>query len=474
MDAVRRSCAILVVMFLAASLRAQPAKQATLNHAKSLLADETQAIDLPSALRLAGIQNTDIQLAQERITASLAVRQLAAAQWLPNLNAGASLNHHIGALQQANGNFIDVHRDSMSVGFGTNAVGGGTITIPGLVWNANLSNVIHRNLVSRPFVAQSRHAGEAAENQVLLQVASAYLEILRAEGRLASARKTRQDAHEVARITSNFAKIGQGRQADADRAVAEYELRNIEVLSSEQEIASASARLCQLLSLDPSTRLKPVEPVVVPQGLVPEAIPLPELIATALLQRPELKERRAAVRAALLEASNAKWLPFSPNVIVGFSAGTFGGGSDLVAKTGGDRFGNFGDRQDLDVVLYWTARNLGVGNIALTKIATSQHRAAHWREIETMDRIRYEVAVAQSRAAARLAQIDAAEKAVAASTKSLSEDLLRAKNREGLPIEMTNSVRLLGRGRFAYVDAIIEYNRAQFELYVALGKPPLK
>ena len=471
MDVVRRRYAILVVMMFAAMVRAQPA---TLTHAKSLLAEETQAIDLPSALKLAGAQNSDIQLARERITASLAVRQLAAAQWLPNLNAGVSLDHHIGPLQQANGNFINVHRDSLSTGFGTNAVGGGTITIPGLQWNANLSEIIHRNLAGRQIVVQSRHAGQAVENQILLQVASAYLEILRGEGRSAAARKTREDAHEVARITGNFAKIGQGRQADADRAVAEYELRNIEVLSSEQETIAASARLCRLLSLDPSIRLKPAEPVVVPQGLVPDTIPLPELIATALLQRPELKERQAAIRAALLEASNAKWLPFSPNVLVGFSSGAFGGGSNLVADAGGSRFGNFGARQDLDVVLYWTARNLGVGNIALTKIADSQLRAAHWREIETLDRIRHEVAVAQSRAAARLAQIDAAEKAAASSTKSLSEDLIRAKNREGLPIEMTNSVRLLGRARFAYIDAIIDYNRAQFELYVALGKPPSK
>ena len=37
---------------------------------------------------------------------------------------------------------------------------------------------------------------------------------------------------------------------------------------------------------------------------------------------------------------------------------------------------------------------------------------------------------------------------------------------------MLDSLRLLGRGLYAYLDAIIDYNRAQFELYVALGQPP--
>ena len=35
-----------------------------------------------------------------------------------------------------------------------------------------------------------------------------------------------------------------------------------------------------------------------------------------------------------------------------------------------------------------------------------------------------------------------------------------------------HSLRLLARSRYAYLDAILDYNRAQFELYVALGQPP--
>jgi len=33
-------------------------------------------------------------------------------------------------------------------------------------------------------------------------------------------------------------------------------------------------------------------------------------------------------------------------------------------------------------------------------------------------------------------------------------------------------MRLVGRSRYAYLDAIVDYNRAHFELYVALGQPP--
>ncbi|MCU0218440.1 hypothetical protein, partial [Mycobacterium tuberculosis] len=90
--------------------------------------------------------------------------------------------------------------------------------------------------------------------------------------------------------------------------------------------------------------------------------------------------------------SSAKVLPFAPNVIAGFSTDRFGGGSDLVSSpagfVGGDgrlqrgpRFGNFGPRTDFDAVVYWQFRNLGVGNIALTKAAESRARQSQWREL---------------------------------------------------------------------------------------------
>src|SRR5205823_8787303 len=115
------------------------------------------------------------------------------------------------------------------------------------------------------------------------------------------------------------------------RAATELEQRSADVVSAESDLLSASARLCELLGLDPALRLYPADEAVAPSSLVPEPIPLPELLAIALVQRPELGERQAAIRAALLQLRNAKLLPFSPQVLIGYSAGTFGGGSDRVA-----------------------------------------------------------------------------------------------------------------------------------------------
>ena len=314
---------------------------------------------------------------------------------------------------------------------------------------------------------------------VLLQVAVAYVELLRAEGHLAAANQTRGEAQEVAHVTAAYAQVGQGRQADADRAATDLEERNSDICA-ESEWLTASARLCQLLNLDPSTRLVAADGCVVPTPVVPDPIPLCELLAIALTQRPELAARRAVIQQAMIELQAAKLLPFSPNLVVGYSAGAFGGGSNLAAagivQPDGtilrqSRFDNFAGRQDFDAVVYWSLRNLGVGNVAIARLADSRLRASNYQEIIVLDQVRPKLPP-PTHAHTRFAQIDVAERALKSSGQAFREDLVRTRNREGLPIEVLNSLRLLGRSRFAYLDAICDYNRAQFEMYVALGQPP--
>jgi outer membrane protein TolC len=221
----------------------------------------------------------------------------------------------------------------------------------------------------------------------------------------------------------------------------------------------------------------------VPEALVPDPITLPELLATALMRRPELAARRSEVQQALYQLSLAKVLPFSPNVILGFSAGGFGGGSDLVSspqgfvggngeRTVAPRFGNLEGRADFDLVVFWTFRNMGVGNLALIRAADSQVKQTQFRELETLNLVRAQVAESHARTAARVLQIDAAEKAVRSSTDAYKEDFTRIKGGQGLPLEVIDSLRLLGRSRYEYLEAIIDYNRAQFQLWTALGNPP--
>jgi outer membrane protein TolC len=306
------------------------------------------------------------------------------------------------------------------------------------------------------------------------------MELLRAEGRRALTLKIRAEARQVLKITSAYAEAGAGRDADKQRAATELAHREADVLEAEGETLQASARLAELLNLDPSTRLHISEDRVVPAGVVPDPIPLADLIAIALLNRPDLQERRAAVRKALLAVGGTRMLPFSPNIIVSLSYGGEGGGSNLITEApgttpfafGAPRFGSYAERLDFDAVAYWTLQNLGIANIALIRQAQANFKVTDFEFLAQLDTVRAEVAKAYAASHVRFAQIKSAEDAVTTIKKGYDLDYEAIANHLGLPIELLDSLRLLARSRLELLDAIIRYNQAQLDLYVALGQPP--
>ncbi len=445
-----------------------------------LLGTEVAPIDLASALSMAGVQNPEMLIARQRIVEAVAERQLAAATLLPSLRAGLSYDDHTGPLQQSFGNILSLHRSALYVGAGSYAIAAGSVNIPGVFWENNISQWIVDNLQAMTTIEQRQFHSRAVENQVLLRVAVGYNNLLRTVGMKAVRLQNVDDALEVVRLTDAYVQAGGARQADADRARGTARVYVAQLQNAEGQLLIASATLAELLSLDPSIRLQPIEDRYVPMPMVPDPIPLRELVAIAVMQRPELQERQAVIQKAMLALHGQRVLPFSPTVIVGFSAGGEGGGSNLVhqspAKTDFGRndpnFGNWSGRQDFDVVGYWMLKNLGVGNLAAIREAESKLHISNFELLAELDKARAEVARGYARSHARFAQIKTAEEAVRTAEEGFEEDKRRILGRQGLPIELLDDLRLLTEAREQYLRAITNYNEAQLQLYVSLGNPP--
>ncbi len=160
--------------------------------------------------------------------------------------------------------------------------------------------------------------------------------------------------------------------------------------------------------------------------------------------------------------------PLIPTVAVGFSAGDFGGGSDLV----GYRFSHFNSRTDFDVVAFWTLQNLGIGNLAIQNKVRADMLQAEALRARTIDNVRREVADALAQTNAARLQMRIAESRVTTAQQGFHEDLLRAKNLQGRLIEVLNSFNLLNTARQDFVRALVNFSQSQFTLYVALGNAP--
>ena len=120
--------------------------------AGSILDPNVNPIDLNTALQLAGVQNPELLIARQRVVEAAALRQLAAAQFLPSINPGMNYDTHTGVLQQSNGNILSVNRSAVYVGAGANAIAAGTVNIPGVLLTGNVAEGVYGFLVSRQIV----------------------------------------------------------------------------------------------------------------------------------------------------------------------------------------------------------------------------------------------------------------------------------------------------------------------------------
>src|SRR5436305_6105107 len=115
-------------------------------------------IDLPTALRLAGAQNLDIQIARQRLAEARANHESARWQFLPALTPGASYRRHDNLIQDVGGSIIDVHKEAYTVG-------------PTLAAQVDLGDAIYKTLASRQIVKAADYALEAQEQDAVLAAA---------------------------------------------------------------------------------------------------------------------------------------------------------------------------------------------------------------------------------------------------------------------------------------------------------------
>jgi outer membrane protein TolC len=425
-------------------------------------------IDLPTALRLAERGNPTIAIAREAICANLAVQQQARALLLPTLNAGTNLHIHTGNLQNSTGEALQESSQSLYFGGGAEAIAAGTVAIPAVSLVSPLGDALYQPLVAQQRVAASRFDCRAASNAVLLEVATDYLALLGAEAGLEALRQTDADAAKIVQAMEAFVQVGQARKADADRAQSRALLIRTEMYGAEEQVAVAAARLAALLDLDPAVGLEATSGPLQPVPLVDPGYDLENLIAIALGARPEMGSQRAAIAAGEARLQAEKMRPLLPTISAGFSAGDFGAGSDL----GPVSLGQFAPRSDFDVLAVWTLQNAGLGNLALQRRRRAEVEQAVSQRVRVINLIREEVSAAYGTAAARCRQIQWAQQQLATAQSGFREELTRIRGGEGLPIEAVNSLDLLARARLDAITAVVEYNQAEFRLFVSLGAPP--
>ena len=242
----------------------------------------------------------------------------------------------------------------------------------------------------------------------------------------------------------------------------------------------ASARLTRVLRLNPGAVVVPMEPPHLQIVMISPGLRVDNLIPVGLANRPELASQQALVQASHERVQQERFRPLIPTVVVegvgpgGFyNGGVFGGGSD-----GGSHL--YGGRFDMELGAVWTLNNLGAGNRTLVRQRVAQQNQASIAFANIQDQVAQEVVQAHAQLEATTTQIEDAMTAVKEAVltfdgtlQGLGEtrgagDLLQLLSR---PQEAVAALQQLNRAYELYFAAINGYNRAQFQLYRALGFP---
>ncbi len=453
--------------FLGAPVLNENPQAAAVPPAAPMATDQPLPINLATALYLSNARPLIIAFAQNSIEAAAARLDRANVLWLPDLSTGFSYYRHDGADQQTDGDVITVSKSYIAAGAGATL-------------NFGLTDAIFQPLAARQQLLAQQWELQAARNDALAAVATAYFDVQEARGRLAGNLDAKVKAEDLVRRITGLAR----------GLVAEIEVDRVRtlLLDLEQEIAASraawrtsSARLNRVLRLNPSAVVVPIEPPQLQVTLIPPGEVVDELIPIGLMNRPELASQKALVQATLELLRQERLRPLLPSLVFQggngpggvFNGGVFEGSPSNEPYAGGGRF-------DAEVGVVWTLNNLGAGNRATVRERAAQQRRAMLDLFNTEDQVAQEVVEAHAQLEAATEQVGKAETDVReanitfiGNVKGISEvrgvgELLQLVNR---PQEAVAALQQLNRAYDEYFAAVNGYNRAQFQLYRAMGYP---
>src|SRR5213596_4282102 len=181
---------------------------------------ESLTIDLPTALRLAGARNIDIQLAREKLAQAHAEEESAIERFFPWIAPGVTYRRHDNLIQNTEGVIEEVHKQSYAPG--------GTVAA-----QTDIGDAIFKSLEAHQLTKAARHGLDAQQQDTTLAAAHGYFD-------LAAAHEAVEVAREALRVSTDYA--GQiDRAVDAGIAFKGDALR-VTVQQQRDEIALRRAQ----------------------------------------------------------------------------------------------------------------------------------------------------------------------------------------------------------------------------------------
>ena len=257
-------------------------------------------IDLPSALRLAGAQNLNIQIAREEFAEAYAAEESAIERFFPWVAPGVTYRRHNNLIQNTEGLIEEVNKQSYAPGATVAA-------------QTDIGDAIFKSLEARQLTKAAGHGLDVQEQEAILAAARGYFDLAAAHEAVGVAREALRASSDYAAEIDRAVSAGIAFKGDALRVKVQEQRDEIALRRAQENMRLASAKLVQILHLDPAIELMPRDASVVPLSLISTNEPLSDLISEALAARPEARQSASAARCHTTCEERRDLRPADPN-----------------------------------------------------------------------------------------------------------------------------------------------------------------
>ena len=433
-------------------------------------------INLATALRLSDARPLIVAAAQASVWVAEAQLTRAKVLWVPTLMVGADYVRHDGGGPDFNKGVMT----SPSVNY-FYAGGGLDVSNAGLFDFVNLTDAFFEPLIAQRVLDSRQFDIQTAKNDALLLTADTYFRVHQYRGIYTGAiycvERGRDLVEQIASLSDEL--VSRVEVERARNLLADLEQQSV---SARQAWRVQSANLTRVLRLNPRAVVVPLEHDHLQLTLIDPAQPLSDLQKIALTNRPDLASKRELVQAAANRIRQEKMRPLLPIVIIGgfqnaggmlIQGGLFGLGPN-------SSLNQFAGRDDVSLQLIWQFDAFGIGNLARIKEQRGGQSETFVQLYRAQDMVAAEVTEAHANlqsAAVRVGQADRSLRTAIIAYNGNVEGL-RHTTRFGdvlvtiyRPQEVVYALRLMKVAFDEYFTTVADYNRAQFELFHALGYP---
>lgn len=404
-----------------------------------------QAINLETVLMLGGANNLTIK--RHKFMQELAIAELEKAKewWLPDIYAGTAINKLWGTTMNSDGRFYtDVNSQNFWAGIGFNAS-----------WDfgKGIFKVKSENLQAQA----TQYFTDAQRNKTLMEIIEVYYDFLSAQLYYNAYAQLVGYSEIITHQLGIQVEAGIRYESDLLLSQSNQNHLKVEMLQAKMNFTKKSAALVKLLNLAPKVKLVSTDSLIAPLNLVDQMqdAKLNNLIYN---DRPEFKAGQLILKSLQAEkrtTTTGLWLP-------DLNLGTY-------TSMFGNVFSPLYPTSTINASLMWKiplGRFTHGGELAQFNAKISIQKT----EIEEIKAMVNEELIS-SRETMYIAheQMKIAMEGGKQAKKALMQGMERQRLGTVLPFEILQTQEVYLKSRLDYLNAVSNYNKAQYKLFIALG-----